>query len=206
MFPFFHPPLGQVQNTQGLFKIPQFGPFQTNNEPQKSNQPFNTLTLPFPFNVLNVVNPISYRNNTEDETIHMKFLEKLSEFLEDIQQNLAVSNRTTVEILTQIRDRLKNGRIDTIKDLKISILDHIEVLLVKENITEKEIQLLYIFRGFFVYFFLNNFDNKSNEFKKVIIGFLKEISGILSNDEITIEEKISRMNTILITLSYLRMN
>jgi hypothetical protein len=206
MFPFFHPLLGQTQNTQGLFKIPQFGPFQTNNEPQKISQPFNTLTLPFPFNVLNVVNPISYRNNTEDDSIHMKFLEKLSEFLEDIQQNLAVSNRTTVEILTQIRDRLKNGRLDTIKDLKISILDHIEVLLVKENITEKEIQLLHIFRGFFAYFFLNNFDNKSNEFKKVIIGFLKEISGILSNDEITIEEKISRLNTILITLSYLRMN
>jgi len=186
--------------------MPQFGPFQTNNEPQKSSQPSNALTLPFPFNVLNVVNPISYRNNTEDDSIHMKFLEKLSEFLEDIQQNLAVSNKSIVEILTQIRDRLKNGRLDTIKDLKISILDHIEVLLVKENITEKEIQLLYIFRGFFVYFFLNNFDNKSNEFKKVIIGFLKEISGILSNDEITIEEKNSRLNTILITLSYLRMN
>jgi hypothetical protein len=204
MFPFFL--LSQLQNTQGVSKIAQPGPFQTNNEPTKNSQPFNVSALPFPFNVSNVSSSISYRNVTEEESIHMKFLEKLSEFLEDIQQNLAVSNKTTVEILTQLRDRLKNDRIDTIKDLKISILDYIETLLVKENITEKEIQLLYIFRGFFAYFFLNNFDNKSNEFKKVIIGFLKEISGILSNDEITIEEKISRLNTILITLSYLRMN
>jgi hypothetical protein len=207
MFPIQSLLPNQGQNIQNpaLFNNFKIGDFQF---PFQSfpRVPFQ-IKLPFPLNSLELIKPTSFSSiGTIEKNLNLKFLEKFSEFLEDLQQCSVVNKEPVMKILTEVRDTIKNQRLNTINDLKVSLLDHIEFFLNRENISEKEINLLYVFRGLFSFFFLNDFQNKDNNFKNVIIGFLKEISTLFSLEEMSIDEKIFRLNSILTTVSFLETN